>query len=307
MMTREDELAAVYTRCRARLTRIAYALVGTQAEAEDVVSDCWLRLVKADQKEHVHDVEAWATVTVAHAALDVLRSARVRREEYVGPWLPEPLIGKQPPNQDPAEQTAFHETVSFAVMVVLETLTPAERTSWALRELFGLPYDEIADVVGRTPAAVRQLAARARAHIAVGAPRVHVETGQHQEAVAAFTRAATAGDLDGLLKILDPSVKVTADGGGKVTAARHPVRGAERVSRYLVGIAQRIKPHERLVPVTVNGGPGFILVDDDHTVLVCALTIQNRLITRADFVLTPDKLPKLVDTPSRTARKLNDG
>ncbi|HJP75858.1 MAG TPA: RNA polymerase sigma factor SigJ [Pseudonocardiaceae bacterium] len=292
---REGELAEEYTRCRSRLIRIAYALVGTRAEAEDVVSDCWLRLVTADTRDRIGDVEAWATVTVAHAALDVLRSARVRREEYVGPWLPEPLVGAVPAREDPAEQVTLHETVSFAVMVLLETLTPAERTSWALRELFGLPYDEIADIVGRSPAAVRQLATRARAHIAAGAPRVRVDADQHQQAVAAFTRAATEGDLAALLRVLDPAVVATSDGGGKVSAARRPIHGADRVARFLVGLTNRVEPQDRVIPITVNGGPGFALVNPDQTRVICAITIHNGLITRLDFVVSPEKLPDLSD------------
>ncbi|HEY4017963.1 MAG TPA: RNA polymerase sigma factor SigJ, partial [Pseudonocardiaceae bacterium] len=274
-MNREEELAQEYTRCRSRLIRIAYALVGTRAEAEDVVSDCWLRLVAADARERIEDVEAWSTVTVAHAALDVLRSARVRREEYVGPWLPEPLVGAVPARDDPAEQVTLHETVSFAVMVLLETLTPAERTAWALHELFGLPYDEIAEVVGRSPAAVRQLATRARAHIAAGAPRVRVDSDQHHKAVAAFTRAATEGDLAALITVLDPAVVLTSDGGGKVTAARNPVRGSDRVARFLVGTRSRLSPEDRIIPITVNGGPGFAVTGATGTRVICALTIHN--------------------------------
>jgi RNA polymerase sigma-70 factor (ECF subfamily) len=299
VVNREAELADEYTRCRARLIRIAYAILGTRAEAEDVASDCWLRLVNADARERIEDVEAWATVTVSHAALDVLRSARVRREEYVGPWLPEPLVAALPAREDPAEAVTLHETVSFAVMVLLETLTPAERTSWALRELFGLPYDEIAGIVGRSPAAVRQLATRARAHIAAGAPRVRVDAEQHQEAVTAFTRAATEGDLAALLKVLDPEVVLTSDGGGKVTAARRPVHGPDKVARFLIGIGARILPEERVIPIAVNGGPGYAVVNGTRARLVCAFTIHNGLVSRLDFVLSPDKLNSVAFGPDR--------
>ncbi|MEU4745698.1 sigma-70 family RNA polymerase sigma factor, partial [Actinosynnema sp. NPDC023658] len=173
------ELAAEYTRIRSRLVGVAYSLVGTVAEAQDVVSDCWLRLTAADEQERVRDVEAWAVVAVARRAVDVLRSARVRRVDYVGPWLPEPLVDTA---ADPAERVTLDDTVSFALMVVLETLTPAERTTWVLHEVFGMPFPEIAAVVGRSPAAVRQLAVRARAHVAAGAPRVDVGTAEHRRA-----------------------------------------------------------------------------------------------------------------------------
>jgi RNA polymerase sigma-70 factor, ECF subfamily len=292
---RAAELADEYTRVRPRLIRIAYALLGTRAEAEDVVSDCWLRLVAADRRERVQDVEAWSTVAVGRAALDVLRSARRRREEYVGPWLPEPVVETDGHDADPAERVEFDETVSYAVMVLLETLTPAERTAWVLHDLFGLPYAEVSEVVGRSQAAVRQLTARARAHIAAGTPRVPVDEDQHRRTVAAFTRAASDGDLDALLKTLDPAVVLTSDGGGKVTAARRPVSGADRVARFLLHVIGRLEPHERMVGVTVNGEPGFAVVGGERPVYVGAVTLENGLIRRVDIVAAPDKLPRLPD------------
>ena len=156
MSERAEELAAAYSAVRPRLVGIAYAVLGTRAEAEDVVSDCWLRLAQADAREPVRDVAGWAVVAVSRRALDVLRSARVQRESYVGPWLPEPIL------DDPADRVSLDERVSFALMVVLETLSPAERTAWVLHELFGMPFPEIAQVVGRSPAAVRQLELTAR-------------------------------------------------------------------------------------------------------------------------------------------------
>ncbi|HEX6446987.1 MAG TPA: RNA polymerase sigma factor SigJ [Streptosporangiales bacterium] len=289
---RETELADEYTRVRPRLVRIAYALVGTRAEAEDVVSDCWLRLVAADRKERIRDVAAWAVVAVGRAALDVLRSARRRREEYVGPWLPEPVVGIDGQDTDPAERAAFDETVSYAVMVLLETLTPAERTAWVLHDLFDLPYAEVADVVGRSQAAVRQLTARARAHVAAGAPRVPVDESQHRRTVAAFTRAAADGDLDALLRTLDPSVVLTSDGGGEVTAARRPVSSADRVARFLAHVVGRLGPHERLVEVTVNGEPGFAVVRGGQPVYVGAVTVRDGLVRRVDVVAAPAKLSR---------------
>ncbi|MCO8273818.1 sigma-70 family RNA polymerase sigma factor [Actinoplanes sp. TRM 88003] len=194
--TREQELAEAWTRCRPRLVGIAYALLGRHAEAEDVVSESYLRLVGADRRETVRDVDAWGTVAVARAALSVLQSPRRRRESQLGPWLPELAA------IDPAEQAAFHEAVSSAVGVVLGTLSPAERTAWALHELFRVPHQEVAETLGRTPLAVRQLVSRARAHLAEGAPRYPVDAAQHRSAVSALNRATTAGDVDGLLRIL---------------------------------------------------------------------------------------------------------
>ncbi len=301
--TREDALAADYTRIRPRLLRTAYAILGTWADAEDAVADTWLRLVAADQREHVDDVEAWAVVAVSRRALDVLRSARVQREAYVGPWLPEPLIerlaGPAGPDgpaplaelADPADRVTLDESVSYALLVVLETLTPAERTAFVLHDLFGVPFPEIAGVVGRGPAAVRQLAARARAHVRAGAPRMAVSAAEHQHAVDEFFRAAAGGDLAGLLAVLDPGVVLTADGGGQATAARRPVRGADRVARFLIATAATLTAGQRVVPLTINGGPGLAIAEPDGSAsLIGVLTVAEGRIQRVDLVVAPAKL-----------------
>ncbi len=282
---RAEELAAAYTAVRPRLVGIAYAVLGTRTEAEDVVSDCWLRLMAADAREPVRDVEGWAVVAVSRRALDVLRSARVQREAYVGPWLPEPLL-----DADPADRVSLDDRVSYALMVVLETLSPAERTAWVLHELFAVPFPEIARVVGRNPAAVRQLAARARTHVAAGAPRLEVDAADHRRAVEAFLAAATGGDLGGLLAVLDPDVVLTSDGGGVTTAARRPVLGADRVARFLLGVVHKRPLVYRAV--TVNGQPGYAASDPDGTLLgVCALTVRDGRVVRVDLVMSPAKLP----------------
>jgi len=293
---RELELASAYDTARPRLVRVAYAILGSQADAQDVASDCWLRLVNTDAREPILDVEAWATVAVARMALDVLRSARVRRETYVGSWLPEPHVeplGAGPCAGDPADRVTLDESVSYALLVMLETLSPAERTAWVLHDLFGLPFAEVAAAVGRSPAAVRQLAARARCHIAAGAPRLDVDPTRHQAVVGAFTRATNTGDLAGLLSILDPQVILTSDGGGHVTAARRPIHGAERVARFLLGIASKAPKDQRLLPVTVNGDLGLALLDAEQPVAIAAITVQVGRIQRVDLVLAPDKLARL--------------
>ena len=289
---RADELAATFTLLRPRLTGIAYAMLGTTAEAEDVVSDCWLRLVAADGREPVRDVEAWCTVATSRRALDVLRSARVQRESYVGPWLPEPLLTPAAGSQDPADRVTLDESVSYALMVVLETLTPAERVVWVLNEVFGMPFPEVAGVVGRSPAAVRQLAVRARAHVAAGAPRVEVGGGDHARTVRAFLTAAGSGDLAGLLALLDPGVVLTADGGGQASAARRPVHGADRVARFLLGVARKLAEADPVRPVRLNGGPGFEYVSGDVVHVVGALTVVAGRVSRVDLVVAPAKLPR---------------
>ncbi|HEY6786261.1 MAG TPA: sigma-70 family RNA polymerase sigma factor, partial [Trebonia sp.] len=203
-----DQLAVAFSRARPRLVRVAYAILGSYAEAEDVVADCWLRLVAADGHEPVRDVESWAVVAVSRMALDVLRSARVRRERYVGPWLPEPVVGG-----DPAEKVTLDVEVSYALLVVLETLSPPERTSFVLHDLFGMPFDEVASVVGRSPVAVRQLASRARRHVrSHGALPSSVNAAEHRRVVSAFSSAVTSGDLATLIRVLDPSVVLVSDG-----------------------------------------------------------------------------------------------
>ncbi|MGY1744268.1 RNA polymerase sigma factor SigJ [Blastococcus sp. SYSU D00695] len=299
-MSREDELAAAWTAARPRLVRVAYAVLGTRAEAEDVVSDCWLRLVEADGGPGgpVLDVDAWATVAVARRALDVLRSARVRREDYVGPWLPEPHVESLPPGSpaaDPTDRVTLDESVGFALLVVLESLSPAERTAWVLHDLFGMPFAEVAPAVGRSPAAVRQLAARARAHVASRTPRHVVDGGEHRAVVDAFVRAAGTGDLAGLVALLDPDVVCTSDGGGRVSAARRPVHGADRVARFLLGVAAKGGGAVRVQEVAVNGVPGLVFLAGDEPVVVVALTVvEGGRIARVDLVLAPDKIARCV-------------
>ncbi|MEN3359907.1 MAG: polymerase sigma-70 factor, subfamily [Mycobacteriales bacterium] len=290
---RAAALAAAYEGARPRLVRVAYAVLGSQVEAEDVVSECWLRLVTADARDPVRDVDAWATVAVARAAMDALRSARRRRELYVGPWLPEPIVGADPAGADPADRVTLDDTVSYALLVVLETLTPAERTAWVLHDLFGLTFEEVAGTVGRTPAAVRQLAARARAHVNARAPRVTVGAAEHSVAVTRFLEAAVGGDLTALIGALDPAAVLTSDGGGQVSAARHPVYGADNVARFLHGIATMIKPGERVRIVNVNGAPGLGVVAGDELTTVVSLTLTADRITRVDIIRAPAKLRRL--------------
>jgi RNA polymerase sigma-70 factor (ECF subfamily) len=285
---REAELAADYAVARARLVRVAYAIVGTHAEAEDVVSECWFKLVRADAESQVRDVEAWATVVVARAAIDVLRSARVRRETYIGPWLPEPVIS---PLHDPADRVTLDDSVSFALLVVLESLTPAERTAYVLHDLFAMTFEDVATTVGRSPAAVRQLAARARKHIEAGAPRLEVDPQQHRDVVQRFLDAAAGGDLEALLAMLDPAVVLTSDGGGRRNTARRPVHGAERVARFLLGIVGQVQPGQTLTPVDVNGALGIALYDHDQLDTVVSFTVSGGLLSRIDFVRAPEKLP----------------
>lgn len=287
-------LAEEYDAARPRLVRVAYAILGSHAEAEDVVADCWLRLEEADRREAVRDVLGWATVAVSRAALDVLRSARVRREAYVGPWLPEPLVTAAAPDPDPLDRVTLDESVRYALLVVLEQLSPAERTAWVLHDLFGMPFGEVATAVGRTPDAVRQLASRARRHVAAGTPRVDVDRDAHDRVVGAFAVAAAGGDLAALVRTLDPDVVLTSDGGGVVSAARRPVLGADRVGRFLLGTFGRGE-NARVEVVAVNGATGFAVVGPDGVVTtVASLTVDGERVVRVDLVRAPDKLAGVV-------------
>lgn len=288
-----DRLAIAYTSARPRLVRVAYAILGTLAEAEDCVSDCWLKLVAANERTTVEDVDAWATVAVARRALDVLRSARMRRETYIGPWLPEPVLDAGVGPIDPADRVTFDDSVSFALLVVLETLSPAERTSWVLHDLFGLPFPDVAAAVGRTPNAVRQLASRARRHVRAQAPRLDVDAEQHQAAFRAFATAAAGGDLADLVAVLDPDAVLTSDGGGEVSAALRPVLGADRVGRFVLGILRKATSNQRMVTVSVNGAEGFALIDGDRVTAIASLTVDGGRVTRIDLIRAPSKLKQL--------------
>jgi RNA polymerase sigma-70 factor (ECF subfamily) len=288
-MTRQAELAQAYDAARPRLTRVAYAMLGSRADAEDVVADTWLKLVQADEGEPIRDVVGWATVATARGALDVLRSARVRREAYVGPWLPEPMLTAQDGAMtDPADRVTLDDSVRYALLVVLERLSPAERTAWVLHDLFEMPFTEVAAAVGRTPAAVRQLASRARAHLAEAGQRFEVDPGRHDEVVGAFVLAAAGGDLASLVGTLDADVVLTSDGGGVVSAARRPVLGPDRVARFILGIAAK---HEgSILPVKVNGATGLVVMNGEDLHSVVSLTVRGARITRIDMVLAPEKL-----------------
>jgi RNA polymerase sigma-70 factor, ECF subfamily len=288
--TGQDLLAAAFSQARPRLVRVAYAIIGSHSEAEDVVADCWFRLAAADQDEPVRDVEAWAVVAVSRMALDVLRSARVRRERYVGPWLPEPVVEA---SADPADTVTLADEVGYAILVVMEALSPAERTAFVLHDLFGLTFDEVAAIVGRTPAAVRQLASRARRHVRGQSPWPSTDAAEHRRVVEAFASATASGDLAALIHVLDPDVVLVSDGGGLVTSARKPVLGADRVARFLLGVLAKGQGGDVVDRVAVNGAPGFAVYQQGALVTVVSVTVADGRVTRLDLVRAPGKLPRM--------------
>jgi RNA polymerase sigma-70 factor (ECF subfamily) len=281
-----DALAQAFEALRPRLVRVAYATVGSVAEAEDCVQEAWLRLRRVGDPAEIRDLGAWLTTTVSRLALDALGRAQARRERYVGPWLPEPLV-EDIAAGDPADRVTLDESVSMALLVVLERLTPAERTSFLLHDVFGLSFAEIAGVVGRSPAAVRQLAARARQHVADGRPRFPPTPAEQRDLVAAFAAACAEGDLERLVTMLDPDVVWRGDGGGKV-ASRPGAQGAQRVAAALLVLTRR--PPRRIAMATVNGAPGLVLRDADGVLSVISFTVDGGRIAAIDVVRNPDKL-----------------
>jgi RNA polymerase sigma-70 factor (ECF subfamily) len=272
-----------FARHRSLLFTVAYEMLGSAADAEDVVQETWLRWAGVDQAE-VRDARAYLVRIVTRQALNRLRTLARRREEYVGEWLPEPLLT----SPDVAADVELAESVSVAMLTVLETLGPAERAVFVLREVFDMPYDEIAQAVGKTPAAVRQIAHRARDHVAARRPRMAVTTTEQQEAVDRFLAAVSDGDVQGLLDVLAPDVVLVADGGGLVAAVRRPVEGAERVARLLAGFADLVEAEA--TPVWLNGSPGARIELAGEVDTAVSLTVEDGRITRIYAVRNPHKL-----------------
>jgi RNA polymerase sigma-70 factor (ECF subfamily) len=322
----QEVLADEFAAERAHLLAVAYRMLGTRAEAEDAVQEAWLRFSGAlgdpAARAEVRDVRGWLTTTVGRICLDVLRSARVRREAYVGPWLPEPVVSSLPGGlaalpraapadpdgfaPDPAERAARVEEVSMALLVVLERLTPEQRVALVLHDVFAVPFDEIAAVLGTTPAAARQLASRARRAVAEGNPKHTADLAEQRRVLAAFLNAATSGDLHGLLAVLAPDVIAVGDGGGAVPAGPKAVVGATQVARFILGVFRRFqKEGVSLVaePILVNGALG-LLVDTEYggrpIRLVMAFAVADGRVTGIFDQLNPAKLTGLPETAHGT-------
>jgi RNA polymerase sigma-70 factor (ECF subfamily) len=279
-----------FAQARPRLLRLAYSELGDLGEAEDVVQEAWLRLERTGA-ESIRDLDAWLTTVVGRLALDTLRSARARRESYVGPWLPEPVVSTA--GDDPADRVTLDESVSYALLALLEQLSPAERTAFVLHDVFDMPFGEVADVVGRTPEAVRQLASRARRHVAEERPRFATSADEHDRAVRAFAEAIGDGDLDGLVAVLDPDVVWTSDGGGRAIAARKPVHGAERVARGWVALRRKGAIEPTATPIQLNGQVGLLIRDTHGDRSVLSFVVDGGRIVRIDVVRNPEKLRRV--------------
>jgi RNA polymerase sigma-70 factor (ECF subfamily) len=275
-----------FARHRSLLFTIAYEILSSASDAEDVVQETWLRWADVDHAE-VRDSRAYLVRIVTRQALNRLRSLARRREEYVGEWLPEPLLT----SPDVAADVELAESVSMAMLTVLETLGPAERAVFVLREVFEVPYDEIAEAVDKSPAAVRQIAHRARDHVAARRPRVPVSTNQQQEAVDRFLAAVRHGDLQGLLDVLAPDVVAISDSGGLVPASRRPIEGAERVARLLISGARSVDLE--VETVWLNGSPAARIDIGGQVTTAVSLEVADGRITRIFAILNPHKLARI--------------
>jgi RNA polymerase sigma-70 factor, ECF subfamily len=273
---------------RPLLFSIAYRILGSAAEAEDAVQEAWLRY--ADVPAEPASVRSWLAATVTRISIDVLRSARVRREAYVGPWFPEPVLTD--PYQDPERAAELADSLSMAALLLLERLSPLERAVFVLRDVFGFSFGEIAPAVGRSGAACRQLAVRARRHMDAGRPRFEAGRQEREELAGRFFGAFAEGDVDGLRELLAADVQLVGDGGGKAPQLARAVTGAEKVSRLLAAILPLVTGVGGVVePHAVNGQPGAIFRDRDGRVLAAmALDISDGQVQAIRSVSNPDKL-----------------
>ncbi|WP_342801376.1 RNA polymerase sigma-70 factor [Nocardia sp. No.11] len=283
-----DAATAAFVTHRKLLFTVAYEILGSAADAEDVLQETWLRWADVEQAE-IRDPRAYLVRIATRQALTRLRTLGRRKETYVGPWLPEPLLTAP----DVAEDVELADSVSMAMMLVLETLAPIERAVFVLREVFDLAYDEIAAAVDKSPAAVRQIAHRARAHVAARRPRGHVSSTQSRDALAAFARAVETGDLQGLLDLLAPEVVLLADGGGVVKAVVRPIVGADKVARLMAGGLPRFPGVVSTEPTQINGAPALLLRLDGKLDSIVTLRLDEGAITGLYVVRNPEKLSRI--------------
>lgn len=286
-MSRAEE----FEELRPLLFSIAYRILGSVSEAEDAVQEAWLRYEASPTQPT--STKAFLSAVVTRVSIDVLRSARVRRESYVGPWFPEPLLAD--PYQDPARSAELADSLSMAALLLLERLSPLERAVFVLRDVFGFGFPEIASAVGRSEAACRQLAVRARRHMDDGRPRFEADRREREELAARFFDALRDGDVDALRELLAADVQMVGDGGGKAPAFARGVLGADNVARVLASVFPLLAKIDAMVePREVNGQPGAILRDrDDKVVGTLAIDVLGGRIQTIRSVVSPDKLGHL--------------
>ena len=283
---------------RRQLVNLTYRLLGSLAEAEDAVQETYARwyALSREQQDEIESPGAWLTTVATRICLNVLGSARARRETYVGDWIPEPLpepgewvTGRSDGTADPADRVTLDESVSMAFLIVLESMTPAERVALILHDVFGYPFAEVAEITGRTPTACRQLASSARRRIQAAQPPAS-PTAQQADVVRAFKRAWEAKDIEALIGLLDPNATATADSGGLVVAFLHPIEGGEQIARAWIEIANRATANVTFLERTVNGQPGLVAQQDGVTVTVFAFEVTAGRIKHIWAIRNPEKL-----------------
>lgn len=290
-----DTLTELFEEHRPMLLGVAYRMLGRTADAEDVVQEAWLRWTAADRAA-VREPRAFLVRITTRLAIDRLRQAQARRESYVGPWLPEPLVTDfGPATPDSAERALLADSVSLAVLVVLESLSPLERAVFVLREAFGFPYGEIATALDRTEAAVRQLAGRARRHVDEGRPRYDVDPAERRDLTERFLSAAAGGDLGELLALLAPDVRLVGDSGGKSKAPLRIIESADKVGRFLAAVTQGADAAFEVRFLELNGAPAVLVLADGKPDSVFQVELRDGLVQCVYIIRNPDKLQGLTD------------
>jgi RNA polymerase sigma-70 factor (ECF subfamily) len=288
-MSESELYAQQFERHRAHLQAVAYRMLGSVAEAEDAVQEAWLRLSRSDA-DAVVNLRGWLTTVVGRICIDALRARQARSEEYAGSWLPEPLVSTDE-TQDPEREAELADSVGLALLVVLETLTPAERLAFVLHDMFGVPFDELAPIVGRSSTATRQLASRARQRVR-GAPEPDADLETQREVVEAFLAASRAGDFDALLAVLDPDIVFRIDPGRDSPLARPPIVGAGAVAREVL---ERGSPYARFGRTAlVNGAVGMVVGRTERPFAVAGCTIAHGRIVELDVIIDPEKLASVI-------------
>ncbi len=287
-MTPSELLASEFEQHRVRLRAVAYRMLGSISDADDAVQESWLRLSRSDP-EAIANLPRWLTAVVARVSLDMLRARRARHEDYVGSWLPEPVVSVEERDSDPESEALLADSVGLALLVVLDSLSPAERLAFVLHDMFAVPFDEIAPIVGTTPGAARQLASRARRRVRGAAPAVDdADLVKQRELVDAFLAASREGNFEALVAVLDPDVVFRLDAGGRGPRAREPISGADAVARQVLA---RGRPFARFAhPAVVNGSPGLVVAPAGIPMAVVSFTCAGGRIVAIDLIADRDKL-----------------
>jgi len=287
---------AVFESHRPHLMGVAYRILGSVTDSEDVLQEAWLRWSRADRSV-VSNSEAFLTTIVGRLSLDHLRRAKARREAYTGPWLPEPVAQEPDPQQDPAAAAELADSLSMALLVVLETLSPLERAAFVLREVFDRPYPEVAAALDRNEAAVRQLVHRARDRVHAGHARYRADERVHAQVVDRFLEACADADLDALMELLAPDVVIISDSGGLARAPRRPVHGRDKVARLLASFAPRAPAGTTFAIELFNGAPGIVARVDGTTITTMALSVAGGKVQSLQLVANPRKLAFMESYP----------